>query len=127
MRRPRRANIPTLKPRIPTVDTRIAKPPGFIVAVEEDFFALLDGLPRNRPAVLTYKSDAIPDLVQCCNPRCRNGGLNLSPFAKHAGEQTIRCRGYEGSSRDGQQCDNHWNVTVSRRRPVLGTSRRRDV
>jgi hypothetical protein len=114
-KKPTAAKVPILKPAVKATDTRSVKPPALIVTVEEDFFALLDRLPSRRPAVMIYEADKIPDLVACCNPRCRGGGLDLSHFVRREGEHTIQCDGYEGARRDGQRCDNHWNLTVSSR------------
>lgn len=111
----RSSNIPMLQPSLTAMDTRRVKPPSLIVTIEEDFFGLVGKMPNKQPAVMIYESDKIPDLVGCCNPRCRGGGLDLSPVVGRKGEHTFQCNGHQGGRLDGQRCDNHWNVTVSAR------------
>lgn len=65
----------------------------------------------------TYTKSTLPRYAQCCNPRCRQGGLDLQTVAMFAadGERTISCQGHEGSPkgrRRGDSCDNVFVVTI---------------
>lgn len=71
-----------------------------------------------------YNESNIPAILDCRNPRCFGGGLNLDYLirwavveAKQTGyETTSRCKGYEGSPkgrRNDGPCDTYFKVKVS--------------
>jgi hypothetical protein len=80
---------------------------------------------RNQTERLdVYTEKSVPAIVDCRNPRCYGGGLNLDDLIRWAVvepkrteyETSMSCGGYEGSPkgrRKGDPCDTLFNVKVS--------------
>lgn len=71
-----------------------------------------------------YTESTIPAIINCRNPRCYSGGLELDYMIRWAVveakqteyERTISCRGYEGSPKGRRKdgpCDTYFKVKVS--------------
>ena len=68
--------------------------------------------------VSRYTKSTLPNHVQCTNPRCQQGGIDLQSFVlSHSnGEFDISCNGHEGTPagrRKGDPCDNHFNIKLT--------------
>ena len=71
---------------------------------------------RNHPA--TYTKANLRRRVECANPRCQQGGLDLQPIIDFQpnGEHEFSCSGHEGSPggrRKGQPCNNSFQITLN--------------
>ncbi len=74
--------------------------------------------------VYVYNENSVPATIDCRNPRCFGGGLDLDHLIRWAVveskrteyEKTISCTGYEGSPkgrRNDGPCDTYFKVKVN--------------
>jgi hypothetical protein len=106
-------------PFLGTTTDREAAFPGtkaLVVKVVQDPHGMYCREPWQRES--TYSKANLPRYVQCRNPQCRQGGVDLQQVVLFCGEGEHRfhCNGHEGSPqgrRKGDLCDNSFEVTVS--------------
>ena len=80
---------------------------------------------RNQTeCVEVYTENSVPAIMNCQNPRCYGGGLELDYLIRWsvveakqtAYETTISCRGYEGSPKGRRKdgpCDTYFKLKIS--------------
>lgn len=68
--------------------------------------------------VSRYTKASLPRHLQCINPKCQQGGLDLQSFVlfNENGEFDFSCNGHEGSPkgrRKGDPCDNRIKIKLT--------------
>lgn len=86
------------------------------VTIEEDPQGWWQKIPELRRH--EYSVYNVPDYLPCCNPRCRNGGLNIERAlgTYGSGRHYLSCEGHEGYIRGrqkGPKCDNRFTITMT--------------
>ena len=81
----------------------------------------LDGRPRESH----YTKGDIPRHLNCVNPRCQQGGLDLQRIVMFwlEGQRTVSCNGHEGTPkgrRKGDPCENRFDISLSIKRSGEG-------
>ncbi|MDP2376093.1 hypothetical protein [Reyranella sp.] len=64
-----------------------------------------------------YTKGSAARVHRCANPQCQQGGLDIQRLVLFSGpgSHAISCPGHDGSPkgrRKGDQCDNHFDVTI---------------
>lgn len=90
------------------------------IVVEQDPDGLFGADQALGRRIVYRPANPPPRTIPCDNPKCRNGGLDLTIYlimAEYAGGMDSResffCRGHEGSAvRRGAPCKNRFNATI---------------
>lgn len=89
----------------------------FEIAVEQDPFQMYANDDRRRKT--RYTKSTVTRYLNCLNPRCRQGGLDLQQMVNFwpAGQHRVSCGGHEGTPqgrRRGDPCDNVFIATLTK-------------
>jgi hypothetical protein len=79
---------------------------------------------NDRECLYVYTKDSMVSIINCRNPRCYGGGLNLDYLIRwavveakqHEYETVMSCQGYEGSPKGRRKdgpCDTRFRIKVS--------------
>jgi len=72
---------------------------------------------KEEQKIIHFTKSSLQRFVNCPNPSCQQGGLDLQPFISYRDndEFTLSCNGHEGSPkgrRRGDPCDNTFKITL---------------